>query len=168
MARFIVALLLAVALVWATAGAWFDSFTEEEVAPVQPVPFRHDIHAGQLQLACEYCHRYAWSAEEATIPSIRLCMGCHEYNGVETEGTAVLFSFWEQNIEPPWVRVYEIPPLNRFSHKRHLAAGVPCEHCHGDVRTMARLSRAVEWQMGLCVDCHHQNDASVDCYTCYL
>ena len=57
---------------------------------------------GQLQLACEYCHRYAWSAEEATIPSIRLCMGCHEYNGVETEGTAVLFSFWEQNIEPPW------------------------------------------------------------------
>ena len=41
--------------------------------------------------------------------------------------------------EIQWNRVYTLPDFVRFTHKPHIAAGVQCQECHGDVKTMDRI-----------------------------
>jgi len=45
--------------------------------PRQPIFFRHDIHAGQFKMQCQYCHYSVAVSPEPGIPSIQTCMGCH-------------------------------------------------------------------------------------------
>src|ERR1041385_6990784 len=50
-------------------GAW--------KGPPQPIFFRHDIHAGQFKMQCQYCHYSVAVSPEPGIPSVQTCMGCH-------------------------------------------------------------------------------------------
>ena len=45
--------------------------------PRQPIFFRHDIHAGQFKIECQYCHYTVDKSSEPGIPSVETCMGCH-------------------------------------------------------------------------------------------
>src|SRR6266511_1752721 len=45
--------------------------------PRQPIFFRHDIHAGQFKMQCQYCHYSVAVSPEPGIPSVQTCMGCH-------------------------------------------------------------------------------------------
>ena len=45
--------------------------------PKQPIFFRHDIHAGQFKIQCQYCHYTVAVSSEPGIPSVQTCMGCH-------------------------------------------------------------------------------------------
>src|SRR5919204_4999734 len=45
--------------------------------PRQPIFFRHDIHAGQYKMQCQYCHYSVAVSPEPGIPSMQTCMGCH-------------------------------------------------------------------------------------------
>ena len=45
--------------------------------PRQPIFFRHDIHAGQFKIQCQYCHYSVAVSPEPGIPSMQTCMGCH-------------------------------------------------------------------------------------------
>ena len=45
--------------------------------PRQPIFFRHDIHAGQYKMQCQYCHYSVALSPEPGIPSVQTCMGCH-------------------------------------------------------------------------------------------
>jgi len=45
--------------------------------PVQPVPYSHKLHAGQLGLDCFYCHSTVYKAAYAAIPAGETCMNCH-------------------------------------------------------------------------------------------
>ena len=53
------------------------SYTRVGYAPVQPVPFSHVIHAGQLGLDCRYCHVGVDKGPVSTIPTAQTCMNCH-------------------------------------------------------------------------------------------
>ena len=59
--------------------------------PRQPIFFRHDIHAGQKQMPCQYCHYSAGVSNEPGIPSMQTCMGCHNLmvNGSTPENKAI-------------------------------------------------------------------------------
>src|SRR2546430_16733030 len=46
-------------------------------APVQPVPYSHAMHAGQLGLDCRYCHSTVEKTAFAAIPPAQICMNCH-------------------------------------------------------------------------------------------
>lgn len=46
--------------------------------PIQPIAFSHRLHAGELQIACLYCHGGAESGKHAGIPPAGLCMNCHK------------------------------------------------------------------------------------------
>src|SRR5690606_35111315 len=39
--------------------------------PKQPIFFRHDIHAGQLKMECQYCHYSVAVSSEPGIPSMQ-------------------------------------------------------------------------------------------------
>jgi hypothetical protein len=45
--------------------------------PIQPIAFSHRQHAGDLQIACIYCHSGADRSRHAGIPAASLCMNCH-------------------------------------------------------------------------------------------
>lgn len=46
--------------------------------PTQPIAFSHRLHAGELQMACVYCHSGAEKSRYADIPSTNVCMNCHK------------------------------------------------------------------------------------------
>jgi Cytochrome c7 and related cytochrome c len=47
--------------------------------PPQPIAFSHRQHAGDLQIACLYCHSGAESSPHAGIPAASVCMTCHRF-----------------------------------------------------------------------------------------
>jgi hypothetical protein len=47
--------------------------------PIQPIAFSHRLHAGDMQIACLYCHFGAETSKHAGIPSASVCMTCHRF-----------------------------------------------------------------------------------------
>jgi hypothetical protein len=50
---------------------------QEGYEPVQPIAFSHRLHAGEMQIACVYCHSGAERSPRAGIPAASVCMNCH-------------------------------------------------------------------------------------------
>lgn len=46
-------------------------------SPVQPIDYSHRLHAGELGIACLYCHFGAERSRVAGIPPANVCMNCH-------------------------------------------------------------------------------------------
>jgi hypothetical protein len=74
---------------------------------------------------------------------------------------------WNDRQPIRWTRVHTLPDHVYFSHKRHVAAGVSCDTCHGDLRTADRVSQFAPLTMGWCVECHEQRGAALECSTCH-
>jgi hypothetical protein len=47
--------------------------------PVQPIAYSHRLHAGELQIDCQYCHSGAETSRHAGIPAASVCMNCHKF-----------------------------------------------------------------------------------------
>ena len=141
-------------------------------APQQPVEFDHSLHVSNAdgpQLDCAFCHEHADKSSRATIPNSATCMGCHESVKPDSPEIQKLAAYYERHEQPPWVRVYYIEKSADvyFTHKPHVAAGLDCAECHGQVEQMHRVRREVNQSMGWCVDCHRQRNANTDCYVCH-
>src|SRR3984893_11848060 len=52
-------------------------FTDVNVARVQPVPFSHKHHVGELGIDCRYCHSSVEVSSSAGMPPTQTCMTCH-------------------------------------------------------------------------------------------
>ncbi|MBI2059235.1 MAG: cytochrome c3 family protein [Nitrospirae bacterium] len=145
-------------------------------APVQPINFPHDRHAGtdvangQLGLPCTACHIFAERSEQAGAPPLQFCMGCHLGIGLDKPGIQKLREYYDKGESVEWARVHTLPYFIRFSHKRHVKAGFQCQECHGAVEKMAVLTREAPLQMGWCFNCHKLHEdkgGSQDCWTCH-
>jgi hypothetical protein len=152
--------------------------------PMQPIPFSHKHHAGKFGIDCQYCHSGTDRSAAAGVPSVELCMGCHaqfpkEYD--ELEGIQILKQHWEEKKTIEWQQIHRLPEHVQFKHNRHIAAGLECQRCHGQVQEMekAYLTKDTVWwpwglpaqklEMGWCISCHRENNqqASQDCLTCH-
>lgn len=148
-------------------------------APEQPIDFSHKIHAGDNEIPCMYCHTEARRSISAGVPSVAKCVGCHDEVATERPQIRKLMSYWNNKEPIPWIKVHDLPDFVHFTHKRHIAAGVECQTCHGPVETMDKIiltSRAIDgstqhdkWEMGLCLNCHKQHEVEngTDCWTCH-
>ena len=65
---------LAIAGVWYFFSPWY---TDVGYRPVQPVPYSHKLHVGELGLDCRYCHASVEMSPVANVPPTRTCMNCH-------------------------------------------------------------------------------------------
>jgi hypothetical protein len=152
---------------------------EAAPGPVQPIPFSHAIHSGTYQMDCLYCHSGSDRSQAAGVPSVELCMGCHVHIDQELEGVVLLKKYWDEKRTIEWVQIHRLPEHVQFRHDRHVAAGVTCQACHGPVERLHKLYLVPEtkwwpWttpskklEMGWCVQCHRQNEASQDCILCH-
>jgi hypothetical protein len=133
----------------------------------QPIDFSHQLHAGQLQIACLFCHRHAADSMTASVPSVSLCMSCHRSLNTQTPEINKLLAHWKDQKPIAWVRLQRLPDFVYFTHEMHLKTGLQCMDCHGRVDTMRHTPRAATYEMGWCLTCHTQRGASRDCLTCH-
>jgi hypothetical protein len=123
-------------------------------APVQPVPFSHRQHAGQLGMDCRYCHANVERSFEAMVPPTQTCMGCHAVVRPESARLAPVRESWETDQPVEWVRVHNLPDHVYFDHSVHLSAGVGCASCHGRIDQMPVVAQQGDLSMSWCLDCH--------------
>lgn len=138
--------------------------------PQQPIDFPHKIHTADIGAFCTDCHQGVEKGARAGIPSINVCMYCHEDVGDPKDPRIqTLRDYAKRNEDMPWQRVYGFTPEAhvRFNHAPHIRAKVECAKCHGDLTQMTVAERVVDHTMGFCIDCHKQKGASNDCLTCH-
>ena len=137
------------------------------VGPEQPLPFSHQVHAGDREISCFFCHDAADRSQDAGMPSVSKCLLCHHVIIHDFPPIQELHGYDRRQEPIPWVRVYPVPYYVRFNHEVHLTAGVDCGQCHGDVKQMDRILIPQPITMGFCVDCHRRHNATVDCTVCH-
>jgi Cytochrome c7 and related cytochrome c/Class III cytochrome C family len=142
--------------------------------PRQPIFFRHDIHAGQYKIQCQYCHYSVTVSSEPGIPSVQTCMGCHlVIGGRDSTHQAEIKKVrqaWTDKKPVDWVRVHYLPRYAHFPHQRHIKALGPnaCGTCHGEVQRMPQVFKVNNVdRMGFCITCHAQRNVSRDCSVCH-
>lgn len=154
----------------------------KDYQPEQPIYYSHTVHAGVNQINCQYCHSGAYQGKQATIPSVNVCMNCHQaineykgnklYNaaGEEVDGTAEikkLYKYagfeegkpWNAEKAKPieWVRIHNLPDHVYFNHSQHVNAGqVACQTCHGEIQKMGEVKQFTDLSMGWCINCHRE------------
>jgi hypothetical protein len=133
----------------------------------QPVAFSHARHAGDLGIACLYCHRAAPVSSAAGVPSMNTCMGCHRNVAKQSADLQALQASWERQQPIEWTRLHRLPDFVYFTHAMHLRSGMNCTTCHGHVEETTGTPRAASLEMGWCVSCHEARGASRDCWTCH-
>jgi len=155
--------------------------------PIQPIHYSHKIHSGDNQIECQYCHSSAKKSKHSGIPSLNVCMNCHEniadYNGEEDLEKGYTKDFytneikklykavgWDENsqsytgdVEPvKWVRIHNLPDFVYFNHAQHVTvAGIDCQKCHGPVEEMEILYQHSPLTMGWCINCHRETNIKV-------
>lgn len=158
----------------------------------QPIAFSHEIHVGQRQISCFYCHTGALSGDIAGVPSVQDCMQCHQVVAADHPEIKKLTGYWERKEPINWFKVYKMPKTVMFSHRVHiafLAKSNPkalddpgtfiCARCHGDVSKMSSIAAPTgivkmmtgnmnpNTGMGFCIDCHRTNGGPIDCTACH-
>lgn len=141
----------------------------------EDIHFNHQKHVA-AGVPCVFCHTGAMSGPIAGIPSMQKCMGCHQSVVVATKrGQAdvqTLVSAWEQGRALRWLKRFDQPDFVAFNHRPHIAAGVACERCHGNIGEMTIVSPPYRINMGFCLSCHRQQAPEkqqrlIDCATCH-
>ncbi|HKZ36433.1 MAG TPA: c-type cytochrome [Chryseolinea sp.] len=162
---FIVVFLVAALGFKAVINGLFSVGVQQGYAPKQPIAFSHKIHAGQYEIDCQYCHVGASKGKNATIPSVNICMNCHNQikQGSLTGESEIskIVAAYENNKPIEWVRIHNLPDLAYFNHSQHVnVAGVECQTCHGPVETMDVVRQHSLLTMGWCIDCHRKTDVN--------
>ncbi|HZC38675.1 MAG TPA: cytochrome c3 family protein, partial [Sphingomicrobium sp.] len=149
------ALALAIA-VFIIAFAFARSQYETLVArtPLQPVPFSHKHHFGQLGIDCRYCHTTVESSPNAGFPSTHVCMTCHSQLWTNADMLAPVRQSLAESRPIDWHRVTRLPDYVYFRHDIHIAKGIACVECHGRIDRMPLTYRAKAFEMKFCLDCH--------------
>ena len=126
----------------------------------QPIEYSHKLHAGELQIDCEYCHSGARRSIHAGVPSTKVCMNCHTLvDSTERPELEKLKKYFADSEPIPWVKVHDLPDFVHFSHKRHVRGGLQCQECHGEVQDeMTVAVRKSELTMGWCLQCHEPHE----------
>ena len=137
------------------------------VSGTQPLAFSHRLHARERSIPCLQCHTYARRGPVAGIPSVQRCAQCHLTIAKERPEIVKLLKYWEDKEPIPWLRVHDLPDYVRFTHKRHVLAGVTCQTCHGDVAGMDAAVQTAPLTMGWCLGCHKERQAPTDCLACH-
>lgn len=163
--------IIAIAVVFIIIGAAGGGIYSTQQVPDQPIDFPHSTHVG-LGLQCLYCHPAATWGPTAGIPSPQKCWGCHQQIEKESTELTKLASFVNEGKSIPWVPVFIQPDFVHFDHRPHVAKGISCESCHGEISQMRTAQPRAGQNMGWCLDCHKKmmpEDFTrlSDCSTCH-
>ena len=152
---------------------------QTQTPPEQPIHFPHNLHV-RLGVQCLYCHPGALRGPSPGLPTQTKCWGCHQqiektFDPNFPELSEKLVGYIERNEPIPWVPVAQVPDFVHFTHRPHIAAGLNCENCHGDMTQVEIAENPQVLNMGWCLNCHKTRFANdpekltklTDCGTCH-
>ncbi|MEM6646008.1 MAG: cytochrome c3 family protein [Bacteroidota bacterium] len=145
--------------VFLIAFVWYffsPEYIDVGYAPEQPVPYSHELHAGQLGMDCRYCHSNVEVSAYSNIPPTQTCMNCHSQIKTASLALAPVRESWATGEPIEWVKVHHLADYAHFSHASHVNNGVGCETCHGRIDQMEVVWQAEPLSMGWCLECHRQ------------
>ena len=149
-------------LAWVGAGVTRSTYiTNEGIARNQPVPFSHEHHVNGLGIDCRYCHSTVDKSAFAGIPPTKVCMTCHSQVWTNAAILEPVRQSWATGQPIRWNRVHDIPDYAYFNHAVHVAKGVGCNTCHGQVDQMPLMMQASSLQMEWCLECHRNPEKYV-------
>ncbi|MBI2759253.1 MAG: cytochrome c3 family protein [Chloroflexi bacterium] len=140
-------------LVVFSAAVWGIAQTQKP--PEQPIQFPHNLHVG-VGIQCLYCHSGALRGASPGLPTETKCWGCHQQMAITKTSPLLkpLVQAVENNQPINWIPVAQVPDFVRFVHRPHIAAGLNCEVCHGNVSQMTVYQNPQVLNMGWCLACH--------------
>jgi hypothetical protein len=166
--------LLILGLIVLSVAVWGIGLTQ--TSPEQPIEFPHNRHIS-FGIQCLYCHPGASRGAVSGLPTQTKCWGCHQQMEITktSELLKPLVAAVEKNEPIQWVPVAMVPDFVRYNHRPHIAAGLNCEDCHGDLSQMTIYENPQVLNMGWCLDCHRaktEDDPEkrlklLDCGTCH-
>jgi hypothetical protein len=137
---------------WALANSGY--VTRQGLVLEQPVPFSHDHHVGQIGIDCRYCHTSVESSSFAGLPPSTTCMNCHKQLWTSAALLEPVRASVRDGVPLRWSRVHDLPDFVYFDHSIHVAKGIGCVSCHGQVDKMPLMYQQESLQMSWCLDCH--------------
>lgn len=159
-------------------GVYYDWETQKGYKPEQPIKFSHKIHAGDNEIACQYCHNSVEKSRHAGIPTVNVCMNCHKGiqetpNPGSKEEIAKIYAASGFNAktgaydlpENPikWIKVHNLPDHVYFNHSQHVVVGKQdCAKCHGDVKKMTVAEQQAPLTMKWCIECHRKTEVAME------
>lgn len=120
----------------------------------QPVPFSHEHHVAGLGIDCRFCHVSVEVSANAGLPSTYVCMTCHSQIWTNAEILAPVRHSLADDEPIVWNRINDLPDYVYFNHSIHIAKGIGCSSCHGEVDRMALSYKTKTLTMQFCLDCH--------------
>ena len=149
-------------LVWAWAELNASTYATRAKVPVdQPVPFSHEHHVGGLGIDCRYCHTTVENSSFANIPPTQTCMNCHSQIWSTAPMLEPVRESFRTDKSIRWIRVHDLPDYVYFNHSIHVAKGVGCTTCHGQVNKMPLMWQESSLQMTWCLECHRHPERFV-------
>jgi hypothetical protein len=131
-----------------------DFWTRVDAPVEQSVPFSHQHHVGGLGIDCRYCHTSVENSPFAGIPATETCMTCHSQVWRDAPALQPVRESWQTGSAIKWTRVHDLPDYTYFDHSIHVAKGVGCATCHGQVNEMPLTWKSKPLYMRWCLDCH--------------
>lgn len=122
--------------------------------PVQPVPYSHKLHAGDMGIDCFYCHYTVYKAAFAAVPPTQVCMNCHTKVKDQSPRLELVRESFRTGQAIPWVQIHRLPDFVFFNHQAHVTAGVSCVSCHGRIDQMVEVRQEKPLNMAFCLECH--------------
>jgi hypothetical protein len=140
----------------ATAAAFFrsDYTTGAREVVEQPIPFSHKHHVSQLGIDCRYCHTAYETSASSGFPPTKTCMNCHQQMWNSADLLQPLRDSWKEGTPISWTKVNNVPHYTYFNHSIHVAKGVGCVSCHGQIDQMNLVYQSKTLLMEWCLDCH--------------
>ncbi|GBD87782.1 class III cytochrome C family protein [bacterium BMS3Abin03] len=125
--------------------------------PDQPINFSHKLHAGQMQIDCQYCHISVEKSRFAMVPAVETCMNCHKVARTDSPEIIKLTKYYNEGVALPWKRVHKVPDYAYFDHSVHIDKGIKCESCHGEIKNMNKVGQMNSFTMRNCLSCHRNS-----------
>lgn len=155
-----------------SAGSYGIWLTQQP--PKQPIQFNHSLHLS-FGVQCLYCHPGAWKTPSAGLPTETKCWGCHQQIPIKDANQQKLADAVYKDEPIQWVPVFILPDFVYFNHRPHIAAGLNCETCHGEISREITAQPRNGINMGWCLHCHRTRAAGdevlltrlQDCGTCH-
>jgi hypothetical protein len=139
-----------------TAAAFYrsDYTTGAREITEQPVPFSHMHHVSELGIDCRYCHTSFDQSASAGFPPTKTCMNCHQQIWQSADLLSPVRDSFSKGVPIAWTKVHNVPHYTYFNHSIHVAKGVGCVSCHGQIDKQPLVMQSKTLLMEWCLDCH--------------
>jgi hypothetical protein len=83
-------------------------------------------------------------------------MNCHSQIWADSPYLEPVRASYRENKPIEWERVHDLPEYAYFNHSIHVAKGVGCSTCHGQIDNMPAVYQENTLQMEWCLSCHRE------------